>query len=126
MTLFNRKRRGPAPCEAALKTTAQAEEARCTMPERVKISTDHLDAWLYRPLEHHAPTSPLPRFERLSDSGLRTADVDVLLHEGVATSNILELPSCQVYRHPGMVSLGTRGQGTPAGISVHRVGQEVR
>lgn len=76
---------------------AQAEEARRTMPERVKISTDQLDAWLYRPLEHHATTSPLPRFERLSDSGLRTADADVLLHEGVATSNILELPSCRAY-----------------------------
>ncbi len=36
------------------------------------------------------------------------------------------LPVRRRYRHPGMVSLGTRGQGTPAGISVHRVGQEVR
>lgn len=27
MTLFNRKKNGPAPCEAALKTTAQAEGA---------------------------------------------------------------------------------------------------
>lgn len=78
-------------------TVAQAKEVRGIMSERIKISTDHLDAWLYRPLEHHAPTSPLPRFERLSDSGLRTVDVDVLLHEGMATSNILELPSCRVY-----------------------------
>lgn len=73
-----------------------AGEVRRTMSERVKISTDQLDAWLYRPLELHAPTSPLPRFERLSDSGLRTADADILLHEGVDTSNILELSACRV------------------------------
>lgn len=77
-------------------TVVQTKKDRLTMPERVKISAGQLDAWLYRPLEQYAPASPLPRFERLSDSGLRTADADVLLHEGVATSNILELPSCQV------------------------------
>lgn len=78
-------------------TVVQAEEARRTIPERVKISTGQLDTWLYRPLEQHAPASPPPRFERLSDSGLRMSDVDVLLHEGAATSNILELPSFRAY-----------------------------